>query len=135
MTQKLAAHYDRLRKPLREQGLWNWRSLGLAYHAAGEPLQTGTVCVERLWYVLKQFLPQCARRIGLAWFSFLADLMYLRFNYVHFNHQVLPTWTDHDSLLATRCDSLLALARGMSQANEDQMPTLLEVLSQAYARS
>ena len=134
MTQKLAAHYDRLRKPLREQGLWNWRSLGLAYHAAGEPLQSGTACVECHWYVLQQLLSQCARWIGLAWFL-LPGLMCLRFNYVHFNHQVLPTWTDHDSLFATRCDSLLALARGMSQANEDQMPTWLEVLSQAYAKS
>jgi len=133
MTEKLKAHYARLQRPLREDGLWQWRLIALAYRAASEPLQTGTVCVERLWSILKQFLPEGARRIGLPWFSFLADLMYLRYNYMHFNHQALPSWTDNDALLAVRGDTILAIARGLNAQNGEQLSSLLEALAQAYA--
>ncbi|CAK0821586.1 unnamed protein product [Prorocentrum cordatum] len=51
------AHYDRLLKPLRLEGLWKWRDAALAIADAGAPLQTGAVAVERWWASLKHMMP------------------------------------------------------------------------------
>lgn len=57
------------------------------------------------------FFPPGARRIGEKWFKFVSGLAFLRFNYRHFNHSSLPTWTENDTLLAERADSLPVIAR------------------------
>ena len=134
MTKKLKAHYKRLQRNLREEGLWNWRKVALALHEAGLALQTGTVPVERLWAVLDQFLPAGARRIGKVWFTFLADLMFLRCAYLHFNGRVLPAWSRDDSLMASQVDSLLQIAKELQAEPSHQEPLILQALSDVYSR-
>ena len=48
-TAKVAAHYARMRAPIRLQGFMRWREAALALHAAGIEAHSGTVPVERLW--------------------------------------------------------------------------------------
>ena len=46
-TAKVAAHYARMRVPIRLQGFMRWREAALALHAAGIEAHSGTVPVER----------------------------------------------------------------------------------------
>ena len=133
MTKKLKAHYKRLKRQLREEGLWNWRSVALAMHLAMLPMQSGTVPVERLWACLQEFLPTAARRMSAQWFLFLADMMFMRFNYLHFNHQVLPAWTRDDSLMAAQMDTLLSIAKELQDGEGEHSPIILQAITEAYA--
>ena len=101
-NKKVAQHYRRLLKPLRIEGLWRWRSIALSLHRAGMPVQSGTIPVERLRASLGDMLPAAARLMTPEWFQVLASLAYLRYNYRHFHHRLLPSWTESDSLLAER---------------------------------
>ena len=103
-----------------------------ALRAAGIPVHSGTVPVERLWSQLKDFFPKASRRITLPWWTLLARLSYLRFNYRHFNHAVLPTFTDGDALLAERIENLVALTREM-QARADGDDSVMQSLRRALA--
>ena len=118
VTKKLQKHYRRALLWHRRQGLWRWRSVALGLHAAGIPVLSGTVSVEALWSCVKEFLPVQARRISLPWWDFLADMMFLRYNYRHFNHALLPGWTQGDSQLSQQVDCLLHIARTMGTADE-----------------
>ena len=89
-----------------------------ALRVAGIPVHSGTVPVERLWSSLKDFFPKAARRISLPWWQLLAKLSYMRFNYRHFNHAVLPAFTDGDALLAERIENLIVLTREMQACAE-----------------
>ena len=111
MTKKVRTHLRILISERKLQGLWHWRRMALALHAAGIPVHTGTVPVERLWSALKSFVPAESRRMTRPWWDLLAMLGYMRFNYRHFNHAVLPTFTDGDALLAERVESLVSLTR------------------------
>ena len=115
LSKKFKAHYLRLQRKLREEGLWNWRRVALALHEAGLAIHSGTVCVERVWAVLKQFLPDNATRISPIWFKFLAGMMFLRCIYLHFNRNALPAWTREDALMASQVDTLLTIAREMQE--------------------
>ena len=89
-----------------------------ALRAAGIPVHSGTVPVERLWNSLQDFFPKASRRMCLEWFELLARLSYMRFNYRHFNHSVLPTFTDGDALLTERIENLIILTRELQAAAE-----------------
>ena len=57
----------------------------------------------------------------------------MRFNYRHFNHALLPTFTDGDALLAERVENLIALTREML-ACDDGDKTVLEGLRSVLER-
>ena len=42
----------------------------------------------------------------------------MRFNYRHFNHAVLPAFTDGDALLAERIEKLIVLTRELQACSE-----------------
>ena len=130
ITKKVKAHLRTLVSDRKLEGLWCWRRMAKALRVAGIPVHTGTVPVERLWNSLKDFFPRAGRRMSLPWWELLARLGYMRFNYRHFNHAALPTFTDGDALLAERVESLLALAREM-QACADGDDTVLQGLRRA----
>ena len=115
-SKKVAAHYRRLLKPLRVEGLWNSRDISIALHDAGIPVQTGTVAVERMWTYLKDMLPRGARDMSPRWFRLLSMVAFLRFNYRHFNVGSAPGWTERDSLLAQRIESLAVFAKLLQDA-------------------
>ena len=66
--------------------------MALATHAAGVSVQSGTIPVERLWASLLDMLPGAARDMSESWFALVADLSFLRFNFRHFHHRLIPTW-------------------------------------------
>ena len=113
ITKAVRAHLRTLVSHRKLEGLWYWRQMAKALRVAGIPVHSGTVPVERLWSSLKDFFPKASRRMSLQWWNLLARLSYMRFNYRHFNHSVLPTFTDGDALLAERIENLVALTREM----------------------
>ena len=112
-NKKIAAHYRRLLRPLRQEGLWKWRMVALALHAARMPVHAGTIPVERLWASMKEMFPDAARLVSLEWFEMLSKLAFMRYNYRHFHHLLLPSWTETDSLIAERLDNICEAARAM----------------------
>ena len=78
-TKKVAAHYRRLLRPLRVEGLWAWKRVADAFRKAGIAVQSGTVPVERLWSSLLDMIPSSARLMSEEWWRLLADLAYLRY--------------------------------------------------------
>ncbi|CAK0788185.1 unnamed protein product, partial [Prorocentrum cordatum] len=108
-TAMVRAHYRRLLKPLRVEGLWAWQSAAPAIRAAGVPVQSGTVPVERLWECLKGVLPRGARTVSLRWFNVLGQLAFLQFNYRHYGAGRLPPWAERDALLAQRLEAVVML--------------------------
>jgi hypothetical protein len=124
-NKKVALHYKRLLKPLRQEGLWKWRLVALSLHRAGMPVHSGTIPVERLWASLKDMLPSAARFMTVEWFNTVAALAFLRYNYRHFHHRLLPSWTESDSLMAERIDNLGAAARLLYENVDDAIPSQL----------
>ena len=116
MTVKVRLHYKRLMKKNRLQGLWRWRKAALAMIAAGLDMHTGIVPVERLWSQVLNLFPSQARGISVEWFQLLANLAFLRVNFLHYNRGSLPPWCRGDSVLKHSLDGLLSLAIGVSQA-------------------
>jgi hypothetical protein len=114
-SQKVNSHYLRLLKAVRQEGLWKWRMVALALRTAGVPVQSGTIPVERLWASLQDMFPRAARKMSRQWFDILVALTFLRYNYRHFHHRLLPTWTEGDSLMAERIDNLWSAAKAMEE--------------------
>ena len=108
---KVRVHFRRLLKPIKLQGLWNWRSVAMHIRGAGIPLQTGTNPCERFWSRLIGMMPPQSRNISLRWFRVLASLAFLKHNYTHYNSSFLPSWCRRDSMLAERIDSIVVLVR------------------------
>jgi hypothetical protein len=119
-TKKVAAHYRRLLRPLRVEGLWAWRRVAAALRKAGISVQSGTVPVERLWSSLLDMVPSSTRLMSEEWWELLANLAYLRYNYRHFNHRKLPTWTEGDSLLGQRIETLASQIVALARWDEDK---------------
>lgn len=115
MNAKVCLHYDRLVKPARLQGLWLWRTAALSMLAAGLPMQTGTVPVERLWSQIQHIFPKETRSMSYAWFQLLANLAFLRVNYHHYNGRAYPGWCERDSVLKQSLDALLQVATTLSE--------------------
>ena len=116
-TRKVSEHYRRLLKPIRLEGLWNWRVVARALILAVIAVHSGTVPVERLWSSSLAYFPEAARSMSLAWFELLAELEFLWYNYRHFNHSHLPTWTEGDALLASRVENMCDLVNAW---NDDE---------------
>ena len=110
---KTDAHYKRLLKPLRLEGLWQWREVALAIREAGIPVQSGTIPCERCWALLKQMFPAVGKRITKRWYDIVAQLAFLRYNYRHYATKHFPGWTDRDSLLSQRIEALAMYAVAM----------------------
>ena len=91
-------------------------------HDVGLKVQSGTVPVERLWASALQMIPAPVRTMSSAWFHVLSNLMFLRYNYRHFNAAHLSDWSEGDSLLAERIDTLAFLAMAV-QADDAQQDT------------
>ena len=64
------------------------------------------------------------------WWDLLAMLGYMRFNYRHFNHAVLPTFTDGDALLAERVENFVSLTRQL-QVDAEGNNFVLQALQRA----
>ncbi|CAK0817381.1 unnamed protein product, partial [Prorocentrum cordatum] len=124
---KVWAHYRRLLKPLRVEGLWAWQSAARAIRAAGVPVQSGTVPVERLWECLKGMLPRGARALSLRWFNVLSQLAFLWFNYRHYGTGCLPPRAERDALLAQRLEAVVTL--GVELEDDDGLEHLKHVFA------
>ena len=119
-TKKVDAHYKRLVKDLRVEGLWAWRVVAGHLIEAGVPMQSGTVPVERFWNYLKTILPAGARKMSLEWFTVLMSVVFLRYNHNHFSKGACPTWARRDSLLAHHLEVLVGLSIDLTDATEAQ---------------
>ncbi len=51
---------------------------------AGCTLQTGTVSVERLWATMEGWFPAAAQTVSPAWWDVLSQLIFLRYNFMHY---------------------------------------------------
>ncbi|CAJ1379993.1 unnamed protein product [Effrenium voratum] len=120
-TAKVAAHYSRLRAPVRLQGLMRWREAALALHAAGIESHSGTIPVERLWANIGRFIPKEATNISEAWWSFLSNLAFLRFNYRHFHKHGLPGWAREDTLVHEQVEGVMKLAEAVLFGGEESL--------------
>ncbi|CAE7917875.1 unnamed protein product, partial [Symbiodinium necroappetens] len=127
LTQKVCLHYKRLKNKIRIQGLWHWRKVALQLHAAGLPIHSGTVSVERLWATAQLCFPPSARFIGEAWFQFVSQLAFLKINYSIFHRPSLPGWARTDAQLAEKVDALFHAATELVQStasDTDVLPSL-----------
>ena len=113
-TTKVAAHYSRLKAPVRVQGLMRWREAALALRAAGIHVHSGTIPVERLWSNIGKYFPKEATSISEEWWGFLSNLAYLRFNYRHFHKQGLPPWAREDALVHEQVESIMKIAEAVA---------------------
>jgi len=57
--------------------------------------------------------PAAGKRITPRWYRILAQLAFLRFNYRHYAARHFPGWTEGDSLLSQRIDTLVMYSVGM----------------------
>ena len=111
MNYKVKQHYARLLKDLRVEGLWAWGQMGQAMLTGGLSLQTGTVAVERLWASCLDMLPRSSRLMSVSWFTLLANIIFLRHTYRHFNHNLMPWWSERNALFAERLESMAFLVK------------------------
>ena len=118
VTNKVRAHFRRLRKLLRVEGLMQWRKVALALHEANVPIQSGTVAVERLWSHLQSMLLGAATRLSPRWLRVLSMLMFVRYNFIHFRDNS-PGVVDRDPLMAQRLSTVEMLAKIASDAYQD----------------
>ena len=132
MTAKVKGHYKNLKRPLRIEGLWNWRRVADCLLQAGISMQSGTVPVERTWSFLLSVFPEQSRSMSLPWFKLLSDLAFLRVTYVHFNRSSLPPWAEKDSLLGERIEELFTCAQTTEQ---DEDSNILAVLAREFERA
>ena len=125
-TTKVAAHYARMRAPIRLQGFMRWREAALALHAAGIEAHSGTVPVERLWANIGSFIAAEATNVSEAWWTFLANLSDLRFNYRHFHKRGLPGWAREDTLVHEQVEGIMKLAEAVLFGGGDSLAAELE---------
>ena len=112
---KVAAHFKRLRKPLRVEGMMMWRAVALATREAGIPVQSGTVPVERLWSCLSSMLPSGAQCISIRWFNVLSNLMFLRYTMRHVAARSMLGVAEGDALVPQRLQVHTLLAQAASE--------------------
>ena len=124
-----------LRSFKKVEGLWAWRLVARGLRKAGIPVHTGTVPVERLWAGLTSFYPPAARRMDRVWWTLLMKVCYMRYNYRHFNHSTLPTWTEGDALLSERMDALASITRALQNAGEGGDDECIRALQDSFAKT
>jgi len=89
--------------------------------------------VERLWAALTSFYPPAARRMDKTWWLLLMKVCYMRYNYRHFNHSTLPTWTEGDALLSERMDALASITRALHNASGGADDGCIRALQESFA--
>ena len=90
--------------------MWQWRKIALGLKAAGIPVQSGTVPVERYWSWMLQQFPSGGRRVSLGWFNVLSALSFVRYNYQLYNGAALEGRFARDSIAASKmriCEMVL----------------------------
>ncbi|CAK0897917.1 unnamed protein product, partial [Prorocentrum cordatum] len=118
IAKKVRDHIRRMRRRVKVEGPMNWREVALAARQAGIPVQSGTLPVERPWSCLEDRMPSAARGASLRWFRVLSMVMFLRYNYAHFNKDNLPTMADRDHLLGQRLATIAMLARAANEPDQ-----------------
>ena len=113
MNKKVRAHLRRLRRPLRVESMMMWKEAALQTLAAGIPVQSGTVCVERFWAVLLTFLPQQVRQMSQSWWEVLAQLSFVKFNYQHFSSHALSSLAERDAEIQSKLSTCMLLAKAL----------------------
>ena len=129
---KIRLHYTRLTRKVRLEGLWRWRQVALWLREGGIGVTSGTVSVEAMWAHISSMMPVGARVISLKWFCVLADLAYLRTVYRHFHVGRLPPWTEADSLLAERLDTLSSFMPALASAEGQERSGIAETLFEPF---
>ena len=61
---------------------------GQALWGAAMLVQSGTICVERLWAILQTMLPTASRSITLKWCKILSDLTFIKYKLQHLQVQL-----------------------------------------------
>ena len=118
LTKKLRAHFKRLLKPLKLEGLWAWAEVAHALHRAHIPVLSGTLPVEMFWAGLQSMLPHESTKVTLRWFRILADLATLRHNHRLFSSGALPQWAEEDSILAHRLEAFTSICGWLHEAHQ-----------------
>jgi hypothetical protein len=110
VSKKVRTHFRRLRSKPRVEGMWQWRKIALGLKAAGIPVQSGTVPVERYWsWMLQAFNPH-GRNLSLGLFNVLSALCFVRYNYQIYNGDTLDGRFERDSIAASKmriCEMVL----------------------------
>ena len=110
-TKKVALHFARFLKPIRQEGLFAWRAMSRALRKAGIGQQSGTVSVERVWSYCKAEFPVGNRAMTKQYLEVMSALPFIRFTLLHVKASRLPSWLEGDGLAATKLDTLVSLAR------------------------
>jgi hypothetical protein len=117
LSRKARAHLKRLLKPLRVEGMMQWRRIALAARDAGVPCQSGTVAVERMWSMLQQMMDKAITRLSPRWFKVLSQLMFVRYNFKHFRVNLRGV-ADRDPKLEQRIETMEMLAAAALDATD-----------------
>ena len=70
-----------------------------------------------------------------VWWQLLMKVCYMRYNYRHFNHATLPTWTEGDALLSERMDALASITRALHNAAEGGDDECIRTLQDSFAQT
>lgn len=126
-TRKVRAHWKRLHKPKRVEGLWAWKQTADVLLQCKIPMQTGTLPCERVWSSVLEMLPGPSRCMSERYFKMVTQILFLRHNLRHFAGGYLPPWAREDSLLAQRLDHIAATARALAENG-----TVVDLLFQSF---
>ena len=105
--------FRRLRKPLRIESFFNWRSVALITLEAGCPVHTGSVCCERYWTLVLGYLPRHVTRMSSAWWEMLAQLSFCKHNYQHFSAGGLARIAERDAEVQSKLATCMLLTRAL----------------------
>lgn len=97
---------------MRVEGMMQWRRVALATREAGVPIHSGTVPVERMWSILQSMLPDAMTRISPRWFAVLSQIMFVRFNFMHFRDHLRGA-ADRDPKLQQRIETMEMLVSAL----------------------
>ena len=92
MTKKVQAHFSKLLKPVKLEGLMAWAEIATQLHRAKVPVLSGTLPVEIYWAGLVSMLPPSGKCVSLRSFRILAAVAFLRHNHRMFSNGSLPAW-------------------------------------------
>jgi hypothetical protein len=121
---KTEAHYRRLFKDLRLEGLWKWHEVAMEILAAGIPMHTGTVPAERFWSYLIDIWPPATKNVTFKTYMVMARICFLRYNYGLYNTGFLPPWCRGDPLLAHRIDGLASAVKALCESSNGAIEML-----------
>ncbi|CAJ1338701.1 unnamed protein product [Effrenium voratum] len=113
LSKKVRAHLRRLRRPVRVESFMHWRDMAIQTLRAGIAVQSGTVCVERYWAALLNYIAPQVRQMSPAWWFVLAQLSFAKWNYQHFSLDALPGIAERDAEIQSKLSTCTLLARAL----------------------